>query len=167
VFLEEQPGIPGPGYKNSDTAAIAAQLSRKATPMLRSKMGLVVGGVAAVAMGIVGGWTLLKARSAQASISTATIMKTTASPSADEAAPPAPAPARAANPAPVAPPPRVAAAPAPAPDATSAGETGNKPRIRLDGERSEISFDGDEGSLHVNKDRMSVRTPLGKFEIKW
>ena len=43
----------------------------------------------------------------------------------------------------------------------------NKPRIHLDGERSEISFDGDKGSLHVNKDRLSVRTPFGKFEIDW
>ena len=51
-----------------------------------------------------------------------------------------------------APPARTAEAPAPAPaapapDAAPADDTRNKPRIHLDGERSEISFDGDKGSL--------------------
>jgi hypothetical protein len=110
--------------------------------MLRSNMSLVAGGVAAAATVIIGGWTLLNARSAQASISTATIVMPTGSPRAGRAEPPSP-------------------------DANPAGETRNKPYLRLDGERSEFGFDGDQGSMHVNKDGMNVRTPLGKFEIKW
>lgn len=144
--------------------------------MLRSNMGLIFGGAAAVAVGIVGGWTLV-ARPVQASapaVESASILVTTASPNADEAAPPARAPTQAAkpNPAPSAPPARTAeappvAAPAPAPDAAPADDTSNKPRIHLDGERSEISFDGDKGSLRVNKDKLSVRTPFGKFDLDW
>jgi hypothetical protein len=137
-------------------------------------MGLVLGGVAAIAAGTVGGWALLSRPvqvSAPAKVQTASVLITTPSPSADEAAPPARTPARTAtpNPAPVAPPSRTAEAPppTPAPDAAPSDGMRNKPRIHIDGERSEIGFDGDKGSLHVNKDRLSVRTPLGKFEIKW
>jgi hypothetical protein len=137
-------------------------------------MGLVLGGVAAIAAGTVGGWALLSQPvqvSAPAKVQTASVLITTPSPSADEAAPPARTPARTAtpNPAPVAPPSRTAEAPppTPAPDAAPSDGMRNKPRIHIDGERSEIGFDGDKGSLHVNKDRLSVRTPLGKFEIKW
>ena len=36
-----------------------------------------------------------------------------------------------------------------------------------DGERSELRYDGDQGGLHVSKDKLSVRTPLGKFELNW
>lgn len=167
----------GSGYRRSDTAAIAALTSRKANPMLRPNIRLALGGVAAVAVGIVGGWTLLAARPVQASspaVETARIPVTTASSSADEAAPPTRAPAQTAaqKPTPAAPPARTAEAPppappAPAPDAAPADDTRNKPRIHLDGERSELSFDGDKGSLHINKDKLSVRTPLGKFEIDW
>ena len=146
--------------------------------MLRSNMGLVLGGVAAVAVGIVGGWTLL-ARPGQArapAVETASILITTPAPSADEAAPPARTPAQTAKPnpapAPTAPPTRTAevpppAAPAPAPDAAPADDTSDKPRIHLDGERSEISFGNDKGSFRVNKDKLSVRTPFGKFQIDW
>jgi hypothetical protein len=137
-------------------------------------MGLVLGGVAAIAAGTVGGWALLSRPvqvSAPAKVQTASVLITTPSPSADEAAPPARTSARTAtpNPAPVAPPSRTAEAPppTPAPDAAPSDGMRNKPRIHIDGERSEIGFDGDKGSLHVNKDRLSVRTPLGKFEIKW
>jgi type IV secretory pathway VirB10-like protein len=145
--------------------------------MLRSNMGLVLGGVAAIAAGTVGGWALLSRpvqASAPAKVQTASVLIATPTPSADEAALLARTPARTAtpNPAPVAPPSRTAEAPppapaSPAPDTAPADDMRNKPRIHIDGERSEIGFDGDKGSLHVNKDRLSVRTPLGKFEIKW
>src|SRR5215467_11997408 len=71
---------------------------------------------------------------------------------------PAPAPAAAPPPAPS------AAAPnaAPATDAAA-----GKPHIHLDGERSALSYEGESGSLYINKDRLSVRTPFGKFDIDW
>jgi hypothetical protein len=133
--------------------------------MLRSNMGLVLGGVAAIAAGTVGGWALLSRPvqvSAPAKVQTASVLITTPSPSADEAAPPARTPARTAtpNPAPVAPPSRTAEAPPPTPARMQPRATAcATPRIHIDGERSEIGFDGDKGSLHVNKDRLSVRTP--------
>lgn len=142
--------------------------------MLRSNMGLVLGGVAAVAVGIVGGWTLV-ARPVQArapAIETASIRVTASSPSADEASTPARTPAQTAKPdpapAPTASPTRAAEVPPPAaPDPAPADDAPDKPRIHLDGERSEISFGNDKGSLRVNKDKLSVRTPLGKFQIDW
>jgi len=30
-----------------------------------------------------------------------------------------------------------------------------------------LSYQGDSGSLYINKDRLSVRTPFGKFDIDW
>jgi hypothetical protein len=141
--------------------------------MLRSNMGLVLGGVGAIAIGIVGGWTLV-ARPVNASapaVESASVLITTAAPSADEALPATRTPGQTATPKPTPPasPARTAEtpAPSPAPDAAPADDTKNKPRIHLDGERSELSFDGDKGSLHVNKDKLSVRTPLGKFDIDW
>ena len=147
--------------------------------MLRSNMGMVFGGLAAVAVGIGGGWMLLAGKPVRASapITTtepASVRITTASPSPDAADLPARKPAQTATPTPTPPasPARTAEAPPPAPasptpDAAPADDTKNKPRIHLDGERSEISFDGDRGSLRVNKDRLSVRTPYGKFDLDW
>ena len=76
---------------------------------------------------------------------------------------PAPAPAPS-SPAVEAPPP---APPAAAPDAAAANEEAGKPHIHLDGERSALSYEGESGGLYINKDRMSVRTPFGKFDIDW
>ena len=148
--------------------------------MLRSNMGLVLGGIAAMALGTAGGWMLLAGKPVQASARTSVTVERTnvpvtiAAPRADEAAQPARLPGQTAAPKPTAPasPARTAevpspAPPAPTPDAAPAEDSPGKPRIRLDGERSEISFDGDQGGLHVNKDRLSVRTPFGKFKIDW
>jgi hypothetical protein len=146
--------------------------------MLGSNTRLVVGGFAAVAVGIAAGWTLLAAMPVEASapaavVETARVPVTAPAPTPG-AATPVRAPAQTATPAPVAPAPpaRTAAAPppapfAPAPDAAPADDTRNKPQIRLDGERSELKYDGDQGSLHVTKDKLAVRTPLGKFELNW
>ena len=146
--------------------------------MLGSNTRLVVGGFAAVAVGIAAGWTLLAAMPVEAS-APASVVETarvpiTAPPPTPGAATPARVPIQTATPAPVAPAPpaRTAAAPpptpsAPAPDAAPTDDTRNRPQIRLDGERSELRYDGDQGSLHVSKDKLSVRTPLGKFELNW
>jgi hypothetical protein len=146
--------------------------------MLGSNVRLVIGGLAAVAVGIAGGWILLAAMPVEASapasvIEKASVQAPAPAPTPDAAISPARAPAQTAtpNPAPTAPP-RTAAAPppapsAPAPDAAPADDNRNKPRIHLDGERSEFKYDGDKGSLHVSKDKVSVRTPLGKFELSW
>jgi hypothetical protein len=147
--------------------------------MLGSNMRLVFGGVAAIAVGIAGGWTLLAAMPVEASapalvVETASVQIPARAP-ASEAATPDRVPAQtAAAPKPVTPPApaRTAAAPAPkapapAPDAAPADDTRNKPRIHLDGERSELNYDGDMGSVHIDKDKVSWRTPLGKFELNW
>jgi hypothetical protein len=39
--------------------------------------------------------------------------------------------------------------------------------IHLDGERSTLSYEGGSGGLYFNKDRLSLRTPFGKFDIDW
>jgi hypothetical protein len=144
--------------------------------MFGSNVRLIVGGVAAVAAGIAGGWAFLATMPVEASapasvIETASVQVAAPAPAPDAATSPARVPAQTAtpNPAPAAPA-RTAAAPppqAPAPDAAPTGGIRNKPRIHLDGERSEFSYDGDQGSLHVNKDKVSVRTPLGKLELSW
>jgi type IV secretory pathway VirB10-like protein len=155
------------------------------------KLNFVLGATAAVAIGVVGGWSLMWAPSrhapAQASISTAHVEVATTAPSAEERdlsaptqAPPqtTPAPAPEAppqttrDPAPEAPPSRSVEAAPPAPPAAEpepakVEEARNQPRIHLDGERSEVSFEGDRGSLSLNKERLSVGTPFGKFEFKW
>jgi len=103
--------------------------------LLRSNVRLVLGGLAAVALGVLGGWALLAVSPLAASAPTV-------------AAPSPTPPARAQN----APPPKDAA---------------GKPHLHLDGERSTFSYDGEEGSLHINKDRLSLRTPFGTFAIDW
>jgi len=147
--------------------------------MLRSNTRLVLGSFAAIAVGIVGGWTLLAALPVKASapepvVEAASIPVTPVRPIAEAPAQPARAPAQTTNPnpAPPAPPARTAAAPppasaAPAPDAAPTDSIRGKPRIHLDGERSELKYDGDQGGLHVTKDKISMRTPLGKFELNW
>jgi hypothetical protein len=145
--------------------------------MLGSNMRLVIGGFAAVAVGIAGGWTLLAAMPVEASapasvVEIASVQVPTLAPTPD-AATPARAPAQTATPTPAqpaqpAPPARTAATPpAPASDTAPADDTQKKTRIHLDGERSELKYDGDKGGLHVNKDKVSVRTPYGKFELNW
>ena len=74
---------------------------------------------------------------------------------------PAPAPS---SPAVEAPPP---APPAACPNAAPCDNPPGKPHIHLDGERSALSYEGESGSLYLNKDRLSVRTPFGKFDIDW
>ena len=166
--------------------------------MLRPQMSLLFGGVAALAIGVVGGWSMISGKPVHASLYAASVTTqpasvrvTAPSPATDSAdqpaakrtqtaspepTPPAP-PAQIATPdpapvAPTAPPARTAEAPAPAPAApttetASADDTKGKPRIRLDGERSELSFEGDKGGISLNKDRVSLRTPFGKIEMDW
>jgi hypothetical protein len=42
-----------------------------------------------------------------------------------------------------------------------------RPRLHLDAERSTFSFDSEKGGLYIDKDRLSLRTPFGKFNIDW
>jgi hypothetical protein len=140
--------------------------------MPRSNMRLALGGLVAVAVGIVGGWALLTLRPAQvpATVETASIWRATAT-SPDELAPSGrtpraatPAPALATAPTPEAP---IPTAPTPPRNAAPTKDEPSKPRIHLDGERSEFSYDGAEGGLYINKDRLSVRSPFGTFDIDW
>jgi hypothetical protein len=162
----------GPGYTRHNTTVVAVQASGKGTLMLGSNMRLVIGGLAAVAVGIAGGWTLLAAMPVEASapasvVETASVQVTAPAPTPDAATPTrAPAQTATPNPAPPTPPARTVAAP-PAPDTAPGDDTQKKTRIHLDGERSELKYDGDRGGLHVNKDKVSVRTPYGKFELNW
>ena len=178
MFRTEQPAGSGPGYTRLETAVERRASAKEGTPMLRSNMGLVLGGVAAIAAGTVGGWALLSAAGAgfgpgegpdreradrhphserRRGRPARTYAGTHRNPRIRlrlhrHRARPKRRPRRRRLP------PRSTA---------PADDMRNKPRIHIDGERSEISFEGDKGSLHVNKDRLSVRTPLGKFEIKW
>jgi len=119
--------------------------------MLRLNIGLALGGLAAVAAGLLGGWVFVVGLPLQGSALAAV-----------EGA----SPSIAATPAPAAAPP-----PGPSTAATNAAPATNdaagKPHIHLDGERSELSYEGESGSLYINKDRLSVRTPFGKFDIDW
>ena len=108
--------------------------------MPRSNMGLALGGVAAVAVGSIGGWALLAALSvaAPATVETASVLIATT--------PSQPTPPRNADP---------------------TKDEPSKPHIHLDGERSAFSYDGPAGGLYINKDRLSVRSPFGTFDIDW
>jgi hypothetical protein len=67
-------------------------------------------------------------------------------------------------------PPVEAPSPAPSaalPSAPPAADADGKPHIHLDGERSTLSYEGGSGGLYFNKDRLSLRTPFGKFDIDW
>ena len=143
--------------------------------MLRLNIGLALGGLAAVAAGLLGGWALFDGRPLQAS---ALAAAQGASPSIAAALSAEPAPAartpvgRAPDPAPVLAPNRAVEAPPPGPstagpNAPATNDAAGKPHIHLDGERSALSYEGESGSLYVNKDRLSVRTPFGKFDIDW
>ena len=141
--------------------------------MPRSNMRLALGGLAAVAVGIVGGWALLTLRPVQvpATAETASVWPATAtSPDASApsgripARPATPTPAPAATPAPEAPTPT---APTPPRNAAQTKDEPGKPHIHLDGERSEFSYGGAAGGLYINKDRLSVRSPFGAFDIDW
>jgi hypothetical protein len=129
--------------------------------MLRLNIRLAVGGLAAMAAGLLGGWALFVALPPQAQ---ALAMALSAEP-----APAARSPAGRATPTPAPAPAPIPAveAPSPAPSAAAANEAAGKPHIHLDGERSALSYEGSSGSLYVNKDRLSVRTPFGKFDIDW
>jgi hypothetical protein len=138
--------------------------------MQRLNIGLGLGGLAAVAAGVLGGWALFDGLPLQAS---ALAPVEIASPSIAEASSAEPAsvarsPAGQAMPNPaLAPAPSPAVeAPPPAPPA-AANEEAGKPHIHLDGERSALSYEGQSGGLYISKDRMSVRTPFGKFDIDW
>ena len=145
--------------------------------MQRLNIGLALSGLAAVAAGVLGGWALFDGLPLQASalapveIASPSIAAASSAEPAPAARSPAgrampnlaPAPAPS-SPAVEAPPP---APPAAAPDAAAANEDAGKPHIHLDGERSALSYQGDSGSLYINKDRLSVRTPFGKFDIDW
>jgi hypothetical protein len=120
-----------------------------------------VGGLAAMATGLLGGWALCVALPLQAQ-ALATALSAEPVPAAQSpAARPMPSPAPAAAPTPA------VEAPSPAPSAAAANEAAGKPHIHLDGERSALSYEGESGSLYINKDRLSMRTPFGKFDIDW
>jgi len=142
--------------------------------MLRLNVGLALSCIAAMAAGLLGGWALLDGLALQAStlapVEIASLSITPASEPVPAARSPAarampnPAPAPAPSSAVEAPPPAPSAA---APDAAAANAEAGKPHIHLDGERSALSYEGERGSFYVDKDRMSVRTPFGKFDIDW
>jgi hypothetical protein len=140
--------------------------------MPRSNMRLALGGLAAVAVGSVGGWAMLALRPVQvpATAARASIWLATAT-SPDRSAPSGrtpgaamPTAAPAATPVPEAPTPT---APSPPRNAAQSKDEPGKPHIHLDGERSEFSLDGAAGGLYINKDRLSVRSPFGTFDIHW
>jgi predicted lipid-binding transport protein (Tim44 family) len=143
--------------------------------MLRLNIGLTLGGLAAVAVGLLGGWALFVGLPLQASALAAveTAMPSIA-PAMAEPAAAAQSPAGRArdNPAPAPAPSAAGEAPSPAPSAASpnapqATDAAGRPHIHLDGERSALSYEGGSGGLYINKDRLSVRTPFGKFDIDW
>jgi hypothetical protein len=137
--------------------------------MPRSNLRLALGGLAALAVGLVGGWArfaLPLDTPAPAMISARLSIAT--GPSADEPAPSVRTPARwvPTNPE-VAPTPKVEAPPPPAGDVATPQDAPKKPHLHLDGERSTFSYDGEAGSLSINKDRLRVRTPFGKLDLDW
>jgi len=143
--------------------------------MLRLNIGLALGGLAAVAAGLLGGWVVFVGLPLQepalAAVETASLSIAVASSPGPDAAPrspvgrPMPYPsASAPSPAVEAPPPAPSAAQA---NATPAKDAAGKPHIHLDGERSALSYEGESGSLYINKDRLSLRTPFGKFDFDW
>jgi len=143
--------------------------------MQRLNIGLALSGLAAVAAGVLGGWALFDGLPLQAS-ALAPVEIASPSIAAASSAEPAPAarspaghatPNPAPAPAPSSPAVEAPAPPAAAPDAAAANAEAGKPHIHLDGERSALSYEGESGGLYINKDRMSVRTPFGKFDIDW
>jgi predicted lipid-binding transport protein (Tim44 family) len=143
--------------------------------MLRLNIGLALGGLVALAAGLFGGWALFVGlplqTSALAAVQTASpsIAGASAEPAAAARSPAGPATA---NPAPGAAPSPAVEAPSPAPSAASpnaapATDAAGKPHIHLDGERSALSYESGSGGLYINKDRLSVRTPFGKFDLDW
>ena len=142
--------------------------------MLRLNIGLVLGGLAAMAAGLLVGWALFVGHPLQASALAAvqTASPSIAAASSAEPAPTAPSPAGRAAPSPAPAPAPAVEAPPPVPPAAAPIEAPNndeagKPRIHLDGERSALSYEGELGGFYINKDRLSVRTPFGKFDIDW
>src|SRR5262245_38934149 len=143
--------------------------------MQRLNIGLALGGLAAMVVGLLGGWALIVGLPLKVSAHTAmeTASLSTAAVSSDKPAPAVRMAGRAT------PDPAHAPAPTPAVEATPpappvAGQTGapadavpGNPPILLDGERSALRYEGESGSLYLNKDRLSVRTPFGKFDIDW
>jgi hypothetical protein len=105
-----------------------------------------------MAVGLLGGWALFVVLPPQAQALAAALSA--------EPAPAAQSPAGPATP-------TAAETPSPAPSSAAADEAAGKPHIHLDGERSALSYAGPSGSLYVNKDRLSVHTPFGKFDIDW
>jgi hypothetical protein len=129
--------------------------------MLRLNVRLAVGGLAAMAAGLLGGWALCVALPLQAPALAAALSAEPVPAAQSPAARAMPSPAPAAAPTPA------VEAPSPAPSAAAANEAAGKPHLHLDGERSALSYEGESGSLYINKDRLSMRTPFGKFDIDW
>ena len=132
--------------------------------MLRLNIRLVLSGLAALAAGLLGGWALFVGLplqdSALAAVKTASpsiAMVSSAGPAFAGRSPAAPGAVDA-------PPPAPSAA---APEAAPSKDADGKPHIHLDGERSALSYAGEAGSFSINKDRLSVRTPFGKFDLDW
>lgn len=39
--------------------------------------------------------------------------------------------------------------------------------IRIDGERSELRLESEDTGLHADKARVTLRTPVGNFDLRW
>jgi len=105
--------------------------------MLRSNLGLIVGGLAAMALGLVSVWDLFALPPGSQAPSRLELASLTG---------------------------RGAASPS---DPAARNDEAGKPRLHLDGERSTFSYDGEQGGLYIDKDRLSLRTPFGKFNFDW
>src|SRR5690242_13299414 len=117
--------------------------------MLRLNIGLTLGGLAAVAVGLLGGWALFVGLPLQASaLAAVETARPSIAPAMAEPAAAAQSPAGRAtdNPAPVPAPSAAGEAPSPAPSAASpnapqATDAAGRPHIHLDGERSALSYE--------------------------
>jgi hypothetical protein len=107
--------------------------------MLSSKPGLVLGGCAAMALGVASVWALFALPLGSQTSSRLELASFAG---------------------------RGAVSPDPSDPAARNDEAG-RPRLHLDGERSTFSYDGEKGGLYIDKDRLSLRTPFGKFDIGW
>jgi hypothetical protein len=112
--------------------------------MLRSNLGLVLGGLAAMALGLVSIWALFALPPLGSQTPSRLELASLEAPS-----PPVGAPTLTPS------------------DPGARNDEAGRPRLHLDGERSTFSFDGEKGGLYIDKDRLSLRTPFGKFNIDW
>jgi hypothetical protein len=110
--------------------------------MLRSKPGLVLGGLATMALAVVSVWALFALPLGSQTPSWLELASLTGR--------------------------GMASLEAPAPsDPGARNDEAGRPRLHLDGERSTFSYDGEKGGLYIDKDRLSLRTPFGKFDFDW